>query len=126
MMFSKPCNTVTVNAVALVAVTQLLYKVIVPLVAPTGTVAVIVVEFTTVNDAGKPLKRTTDTLLNPVPVTVTVDPSNPLAGLNDAITGVWLTVIVIPLDVTVELPVIHNALDVTVHVTTSPLTKLVV
>ena len=48
-----------------------------PLVAPTGTVAVICVAEFTVKTAAVPLKRIALALLNPVPVKVTLVPTGP-------------------------------------------------
>ncbi|CAB4812309.1 unannotated protein [freshwater metagenome] len=57
----------------------------VPVVAPTGTVAVIVVLFTTVAGVVVPLKLTWVAPRNPVPVMVTTVPTDELVGLIDVI-----------------------------------------
>lgn len=58
-----------------------------PSVAPAGTVVVICVSETTVKVARLPLKRTRFAPVKPVPVTVTLVPTGPLAGLKPVIVG---------------------------------------
>src|SRR5262245_54223293 len=81
---------VTVNLLALVAVSPETVTVIGPLVADAGTVTVRVVVVATVTVATVPLMRTV--LLAGVvekfePVMTTVLPTNPLDGLNELIAG---------------------------------------
>ena len=73
--------------VALVAVPPGVVRLIGPLPAPSGTVAVICVAETTVNVALVPLKLTALAPEKFVPLTVTDDPTAPLAGLNPVTVG---------------------------------------
>ena len=64
-------------------------KLILPVVAPAGTVAVIEVADTTVKlVAAVPLNFTAVTPVNFVPVIVTVAPTLPLSGVNELMVGV--------------------------------------
>ena len=64
-----------------------------PVVAPVGTVALICVSELTVNVvAAVPLKLTPLAPVKPVPVSVTLVPIGPLAGVNELITGTVVTV----------------------------------
>jgi hypothetical protein len=66
---------------------------IVPVVAPAGTVALICVSELTVNVvAAVPLKLTPLAPVKPVPASVTLVPTAPLAGVNELITGTVVTV----------------------------------
>jgi len=87
-------GAVTVNAAELVAVPPEVVTEIGPLVAPLGTVAVIWVLLTTLYAAPVPLNVTLDAPVKPLPVTVTLVPGGPEAGLKPLIDGA----------VTVELP----------------------
>src|SRR6266545_4311450 len=58
-----------------------------PVVAPAGTVAVILVELLTVNEAGVPWKATERTPTKFVPLIVTRVPTGPEVGENDVIVG---------------------------------------
>lgn len=78
---------VTVKAVALVAVPPGVVTAIVPVAAPLGTIAVSDVSETTVNAALVPANVTLVAPVNPMPLTVTVVPAGPLAGLNDEMAG---------------------------------------
>ena len=80
----------TSKLVELVAVPSAFVTSIGPSVAPVGTVAVIVVLFTTLNDAALRLLNSTWVaagLLKFVPVIVTVVPTGPLVGVKDVIVG---------------------------------------
>lgn len=79
--------TVTVKSVALVAVPLAVVTVIFPVVAPAGTVAVILVAEVTVNVAETPLNLTDEAPVKPVPVMVTFVPTDPLLGENEVIVG---------------------------------------
>jgi hypothetical protein len=84
---------VTLKADALVPVPAGLVTLIVPVVAPLGTVAVIEVPDTTLKVvADVPLKLTVVTPVKFVPVSVTVTPIAPLVGVNDEIVGALMTV----------------------------------
>ena len=78
---------VTAKLVVVVAVPPGVVTAIGPVAAPAGTVAVSVVSDPTVNGALVPPTVTAVAPVNPVPVTVTVVPTGPLVGLNDAMTG---------------------------------------
>jgi hypothetical protein len=88
----------TVKLAPLVAVPPGVTTWIDPLVAPAGTVVVIVVSFTTVN-AGwlVPLKRTTLAPVKPAPVMLTAVPTGPLVGAKEARVGAAITVKLVPL-----------------------------
>jgi hypothetical protein len=77
----------TTKSVALLAVPLGVVTVILPVVAPVGTVAVICVELLNVNAVGTPLNFTLVTPVKFVPVTVTTVPTAPLVGVNDVIVG---------------------------------------
>lgn len=68
-----------------------LVTLIFPVVAPVGTVVVMVVLFTTVNDAAKPLNLTPVAHVNPVPVMETAVPNVPSVGVNDVMVGAGIT-----------------------------------
>jgi len=78
---------VGVKLPALVAVPPGVVTEIVPAVTPAGTVAVMDVADTTVNVAAVPLKATAVAPVRFVPVIVTVAPTGPDVGVNDAIVG---------------------------------------
>lgn len=83
----------TVKLVALVAVPPGVVTAIVPVVAPVGTVAVIVVAFVALKVvAAVPLKLTAVTPVKLVPVSVTVEPIPLLVGVNEVIVGTGNTV----------------------------------
>ncbi len=114
----------TVKLVALFPVPQLLVTLISPVVAPAGTVAVIWVAFTTVNEALVPLNFTALTPTKFVPLIVTVVPDVPLVGVKELIVGrPPLTVMVTGLDTTVGL-VTQAALLVSVQEVISPLERV--
>jgi hypothetical protein len=71
----------TVKLLALLAVPAGLMTLIGPLVAPVGTVAVIVVAEFAVKLALVPLNRTAEALVKLVPLMVTVAPGGPLVGV---------------------------------------------
>src|SRR5207302_3194181 len=97
----------TRKLVALVPVPAAFVTVIFPLVAPVGTVALICVSEFTVNVvAAVPLKLTPVAPVNPVPVSVTLVATGPLAGVNDVMLGgvtKLMPVALAPLTVTVRL-----------------------
>ena len=78
---------VTVKFVALVPVPARFVTVILPVVAPVGTVAVIWVAELTVNVAATLLNLTAVVPVKFVPVIVTTVPTGPLVGVNDVIVG---------------------------------------
>jgi hypothetical protein len=80
--------------VVLVAVPPGVVTVIVPLVAPAGTVAAIWVAELTVNVADVPLKATTVAPVKFVPVIVTTVPGVPLDGLKPVMVGAGAAVTV--------------------------------
>ncbi len=82
--FSTWVLTVKVEVEALAAP---VLKLMPPVVAPLGTVAVIWVSLTIVNKALVPLKATPVTLFKLVPVRVTVAPTNPLLGVKPVTVG---------------------------------------
>ena len=64
-----------------------------PVVAPAGTLSVIWVSETTVNDGWLvPLKRTAEAPEKPAPLMVTEVPTGPLVGVNPVIAGAGITV----------------------------------
>ena len=63
-----------------------------PVVAPAGTVALICADDTTVKLAEVPLNVTDVAPPKPLPLIVTVVPTEPLAGENEEITGGLVTV----------------------------------
>ena len=75
------------KSVALVAVPPGVVTVILPVVAPDGTVAVTDVAVLVVNVAVTPLNLTAVTPVRFVPVIVTLVPTGPLVGVNDVIVG---------------------------------------
>lgn len=79
--------TVTVKSVELVAVPFAVVTVILPVEAPAGTVALILVDEVTVKVAETPLNFTDEAPVKPVPLIVTVVPTGPLFGENDEIVG---------------------------------------
>lgn len=82
----------TVKSVALVALPAEFVTVILPVVAPVGTVAVMrVAELTVKVAAATPLKRTEVVPAKFAPVMVTVEPTGPVSGLNEVIVGVCVT-----------------------------------
>ena len=79
---------VTVKELELVAVPPVVVTEIGPELPPTGTVAAMVVEETTVNDvAVVPLNVTPEAPVKLPPVIVTVIPTGPLAGVNESTDG---------------------------------------
>jgi hypothetical protein len=64
-----------------------------PVVAPTGTVALTCVSELTVNVVAAVVLNVTPVVpVNPLPVSVTLVPTAPLAGVNELITGTVVTV----------------------------------
>ena len=80
-------GAVTVKLEALVAVPPGVVTLHVPELAPAGTVAVICVAELTVNDAVVPASFTDVAPVKLVPVSVTLDPTRPLDGLNPVSVG---------------------------------------
>ena len=80
-------SVVTVKSVVLVAVHAGVVTVILPVVAPEGTVAVTEVAVLVVNVAVIPLNLTAVTPVRFVPVMVTLVPTLPLVGVNDVMVG---------------------------------------
>ena len=72
---------VTVKLVALEAVPPGVATVIFPVVAPAGTVAVILVAVLSVNVAATPLKVTAEALLKVLPLMTTLVPTRPEVGV---------------------------------------------
>ncbi len=87
-MFRSCDGPVTLNFVALVAVPPAVVTVILPVVAPAGTVVTIWVAVLDVIVAVVPLNFTEVAPVRFVPVMVTVVPTGPELGLNDVIVGV--------------------------------------
>ena len=83
---------ITVKELALVPVPPAVVTLIVPEVAPAGTVAVICVAELTVNVAVVPLNFTAVAPVNAVPVIVTLAPTAPLLGEKLVIAGGGITV----------------------------------
>jgi hypothetical protein len=64
-----------------------------PVVAPAGTVALICVSVLTVNVVAPVVLNVTPVVpVKPVPVSVTLVPTGPLAGVNDVMLGATITV----------------------------------
>ena len=82
----------TVKLLALVAVPPGVVTLIVPPVAPVGTVALICVAELTVNVAVVPLNFTAVAPVNAVPVSVTLAPTAPLVGEKLVMVGGGMTV----------------------------------
>jgi len=70
----------TVKVPLLVAVPAEVVTVILPVLAPLGTVVLILLTLTTLNAADVPWNRTALTLVNPVPLIATAVPTPPLVG----------------------------------------------
>jgi len=83
---------ITVKTPLLVAVPPGVVSTIFPLFAPAGTMAVMVVAFTTVNVAAAPLNCTAEAFAKFVPVSVMVAPPPPPIGVKEAIVGGTRTV----------------------------------
>jgi hypothetical protein len=92
---------ITVKLVALLAEPPAVVTLMVPVVAPEGTVAVICVAELTVNVAVVPLKLTAVAPVKFAPVTITLVPAGPLAGEKLVIDGAGITV---KLDALVAVP----------------------
>lgn len=83
----------TIKLVALLALPDELVTLIGPVVAPTGTVAIMEVAVATLNVAVlTPLNETEDAPVKFVPVSVTLMPAAPLVGVNDVMVGGVVTV----------------------------------
>jgi hypothetical protein len=106
---------VTLKSVALVALPLGVVTVILPVVAPDGTVAVIRVpwEFTEKMDATTPLNRTWVVPANPVPLMATEVPIGPLVGENDVMTGAAVVTVKFPVLVAVPAAVVTVIFPVT-------------
>lgn len=87
----------TVNVLPLVAVPPALVTVILPVVAPEGTLAVIVVFESASKSAEVPLNFTTVAVLKLVPLMVMPSPTTPLVG------EIEVMVAIVPFTVNVEL-----------------------
>jgi hypothetical protein len=101
-------GSVTVKSVALVALPAEFVTVIRPVVAPAGTVAVILVGELTVKVALTPPMRTVETPVKFVPVMTTSEPTGPVAGANEVIVGWTVTtkseaLVPVPIEVTTEI-----------------------
>jgi len=112
---------VTVKLVAPVAVPSSVVTMMGPVVAPAGTVVVIVPELLTVNVATLPPKKTALAPVKFVPVIVTLVPTRPLAGVKEVMAGVTVKRVVVfkgplPGVVTVMGPVVAPAGTVVVIV----------
>ncbi len=106
----------TLKEVVLTAVLAIVVTLIIPVVAPNGTVALIDVDDFTVKAALTPLKATLLTLLKLLPVIVTVAPTAPEIGVKLVIlagTGalivrftlvVWVSAPLMPVIISVEVP----------------------
>jgi hypothetical protein len=94
---------VTWNLVLLKAVPPGVVTAIRPVAAPVGTVAVILVAVSTVNDADVPANLTAVAPVKFVPLIVTVVPMGPLVGENDEIVGL-AAVVTVNLESLVSVP----------------------
>jgi len=83
----KSNGAVTVKSLALSAKPSGVVTLILPVVAPPGTVVLIWVSETTIKVAGVPLKATAVAPMKFVPVMVTAVPTGPLDGVNEVIVG---------------------------------------
>ena len=101
---------VTVKLEELVAARRGVVSVILPVVAPVGTVAVTLPSFTKAKDAEVPLNRTPLTAVKWFPLIVTVEPIGPFDGEELLIVGVLLPVTV-KSDVLVAVPAAVVSLD---------------
>jgi hypothetical protein len=88
------CLVLTVKWVVLVTDPAGVVTLIGPVVAPTGTVAVILVALTTLNVAAVPLKVTAVAPVRFVAVIVTLVPTSPKVGVKDVIVGAPAAVVV--------------------------------
>src|SRR5213594_768399 len=91
-MTTTPTPVVTVKLEALAAVPPGVVTLIVPVVAPVGTVAVICVAELTVNVAVVPLNFTAVAPVKAVPVIVTLAPTTPVVGEKLVMAGGGITV----------------------------------
>jgi hypothetical protein len=112
---------VTVKLDALVAVPSSVVTTMGPVIAPAGTVAVIVPELLTVNVAALPPNETAVAPVKFVPVIVTPVPTAPIAGAKEVMAGVTVkrvvdTIAPLPGVVTVMGPVLAPAGTVVVIV----------
>jgi hypothetical protein len=112
---------VTVKLDALVAVPSSVVTTMGPVIAPAGTVAVIVPELLTVNVAALPPNETAVAPVKFVPVIVTPVPTAPIAGAKEVMAGVTVkrdvvTIAPLPGVVTVMGPVVAPAGTVVVIV----------
>lgn len=112
---------VTVKLDALVAVPSSVVTTMGPVIAPAGTVAVIVPELLTVNVAALPPNETVVAPVKFVPVIVTPVPTAPIAGAKEVMAGVTVkrvvvTIAPLPGVVTVMGPVVAPAGTVVVIV----------
>jgi len=82
-----PCLMLTVKVVVLVADPAGVVTLIGPVIAPAGTVVVIVVALTTVNVAAVPPKVTAVAPVKFFPLIVTVVPTGPEVGVNEVMVG---------------------------------------
>lgn len=96
----------TVKTLTLVTVTPLVVTEIIPSVAPTGTVVVILVAIEVDTTAVTPLNLTTGDGLKLVPVMITVEPSAPALGVKPEIVGVGNTVKLVILSISIPTVVI--------------------
>ena len=83
---------VTEKVIGDTAVPQGVITVMLPVVAPAGTVAVICEELSTTNAAFVPLKLTMVAPENPLPLITTEVPTDPDEGESETITGTGFTV----------------------------------
>jgi hypothetical protein len=90
---ARACVALTVKLLALVTEPPGVVTLIGPVVAPAGTVAVILVALTTLNVAATPLKVTLVAAVRFVPVIVTVVPTGPKVGANEVIVGAAATIV---------------------------------
>src|SRR6267143_1359806 len=97
---------ITVKLPALLAVPSGLVTLIVPVVAPAGTVAVIVVAEPTVKLALAPLNATAVAVVKFVPLIVTLVPTGPLLGVKLVIVGAFETVTVNALELVAGPPAV--------------------
>jgi hypothetical protein len=97
-------GTVTVKAVVLVALPAGVVRLIGPVLAPLGTVALICVSELTTNEAGVPLKATVVAPAMCSPLIATVVPTGPLVGVKELIVGGGPGTVTVKAAVLVALP----------------------
>jgi hypothetical protein len=101
---ARACVVLTVKLLVLVTEPPGVVTLIGPVVAPAGTVAVILVPLTTLNVAVTPLNVTLVAPVRFVPVIVTVVPTGPKVGVNEVIVGAAAAIVTLKFCVLQSLP----------------------